>query len=65
MKVGLPSLMTATALAAALTAQASAQVSSGTETSPDTAETQVLDELRVLDTAEAQARQALASSAGG
>ena len=62
MKVGLPSLMTATALAAALTAQASAQVSSGTETPPDTAETQVLDELRVLDTAEAQARQALGSS---
>ena len=62
MKVGLPSLMTATALAAALAAQASAQVSSGTETSPDTAETQVLDELRVLDTAEAQARQALGSS---
>ena len=55
MKFYARTLLSATALGVILASPAQAQ--EGTE-----AETQVLDELRVLDTAEAQARQALGSS---
>ncbi|GLT02491.1 outer membrane receptor FepA [Sphingobium jiangsuense] len=57
MKFSVTTLLSATALGASLASPAQAQDNSGTQ-----AETQVLDELRVLDTAEAQARQALGSS---
>ncbi|HWJ70560.1 MAG TPA: FepA family TonB-dependent siderophore receptor [Sphingobium sp.] len=59
MKIGVSALLSATALTAILGAPALAQSSAeaGSQT-----ETQILDELRVLDTAEAQARQALGSS---
>ncbi|MFT3965031.1 MAG: FepA family TonB-dependent siderophore receptor [Sphingobium sp.] len=57
MKLGVIGLLSATALGTVLTGPALAQQAQGEQ-----AETQVLDELRVLDTAEAQARQALGSS---
>lgn len=59
MKIGVSALLSATALTAIFSAPALAQ---GNMETGSQAETQVLDELRVLDTAEAQARQALGSS---
>lgn len=54
-------MLSATALSTALITSVSAQTA-GNEAQAEQGETQILDELRVLDTAEAQGRQALGSS---
>jgi ferric enterobactin receptor len=64
MKLDIFTLLSATALSTMVSATAIAQTSESSNAAQqeEQAETQVLDELRVLDTAAAQARQALGSS---